>query len=195
MECEALNIRLIDCNEQQHAAEIMAIFNEVILNSTALYEYAPRTPEVILAWFASKRAAGFPIIGAIDDTGHLLGFASWGNFRNFPAYQHTVEHSIYLHAEHRGQGVGRLLLAALIQRAQDSGLHMLVAGIDASNQASQRLHLQFGFQAAGVLHEVGYKFGRWLDLAFYQLKLGNHVGNALEHTFEHHAPQGSGDMH
>ena len=166
-----LKITVLDCNAQQHAAEILAIFNEVILNSTALYEYEPRTPATIQAWFDSKRAAGFPVIGAVDEAGRLLGFASWGSFRNFPAYQHTVEHSIYLHSEYRGLGVGALLLQALIARAQAAGVHMMVACIDSDNQASQRLHLKFGFSAAGTLHEVGYKFGRWLDVRFYQLKL------------------------
>lgn len=170
-----MKITLIDCDEQQHAAAILAIFNEVILNSTALYEYAPRTPAVMQDWFASKRAASFPIIGAVDETGRLLGFASWGNFRPFPAYQHTVEHSIYVHTAHQGQGVGRLLLQALIARAQAAGHHMMVACIDASNQASQQLHLTCGFQEAGTLKEVGFKFGRWLDVTFYQLSLAKQM--------------------
>lgn len=172
-----MNITLIECDEQQHAAEILSIFNEVILNSTALYEYAPRTPAVMQDWFANKRAAGFPIIGAVDETGRLLGFASWGSFRPFPAYQHTVEHSIYLHSAHRRKGVGRLLLQALIKRAQAAGHHMLVACIDASNQPSQHLHLSCGFQQAGTLKEVGYKFDRWLDVTFYQLKLSSLKAN------------------
>lgn len=166
------NIQLIECNEAEHAQAILDIFNEAILNSTALYDYKPRSLEQIQTWFASKREHGFPVIGAADIEGKLLGFASWGSFRAFPAYKYTVEHSIYIHHEQRGRGLGKLLLQALIERAKQHGqVHVLIGCIDASNQASIALHQRLGFEHSGTFPQVGFKFGRWLDAAFYQLIL------------------------
>ena len=164
--------RLIDCTEAAHAAPILDILNEAIVTSTALYDYVPRPPEAMAAWFATKRANGFPVIGAVDEAGALAGFASWGAFRAFPAYKYTVEHSIYVHRAQRGRGLGRVLMQALIERARGSDqVHVMVGCIDASNAASIALHEQFGFVHAGAFPEVGFKFGRWLDAAFYQLRL------------------------
>lgn len=166
-----LPLRLIDCNEVDHAAAILDILNDAIVNSTALYDYVPRPPEAMASWFATKRANGFPVVGAVDAEGQLAGFASWGTFRAFPAYKYTVEHSIYVHAQHRGRGLGRVLLQALIARARQAQVHALIGCIDASNAASIGLHRQFGFEHLGTFPEVGFKFGRWLDAAFYQLRL------------------------
>ena len=169
---ESQNIELIECNEAEHSQAILDIFNEAILNSTALYDYKPRTLEKIQAWFAHKREHGFPVIGAVDAKGNLLGFASWGSFRAFPAYKYTVEHSIYIQHEQRGRGLGKLLLQALIERAkQDGQVHVLIGCIDASNQASIALHRRLGFEHSGTFPQVGFKFGRWLDVDFYQLIL------------------------
>lgn len=164
-------VRLLDCNEGEHAAAILAILNEAIVNSTALYDYVPRPPEAMAAWFATKRANGFPVVGAVDPSGRLLGFASWGTFRGFPAYKYTVEHSVYVHHAHRGQGLGKTLIAELIRRARAADLHALVGCIDASNAGSIALHERLGFTHSGTLEQVGFKFGRWLDAAFYQLLL------------------------
>lgn len=165
------SIRLIACREDQHASEILEILNEAIVNSTALYDYEPRTVQAMTAWFATKRDKGFPVIGAVDGSGTLLGFASWGTFRAFPAYKYTVEHSVYVHQHHRGRGLGRLLLKTLIQKAQEAQLHVLIGCIDASNSASIQLHQSLGFSHAGTFSQVGFKFGRWLDVSFYQLTL------------------------
>ncbi|WP_038205336.1 GNAT family N-acetyltransferase [Xenophilus azovorans] len=162
-------LRLIDCTEAEHAPAILEILNEAIANSTALYDYAPRPPQAMAAWFAAKRAGGFPVVGAVDAAGRLAGFASWGTFRAFPAYKYTVEHSIYVHHAHRGRGLGRVLLLELIRRAQAAGVHVMVGCIDASNAASIGLHQRLGFVHAGTFPQVGFKFGRWLDAAFYQL--------------------------
>ncbi len=161
-------MHLVECTELRHAAAILAIFNEAIANSTALYDYRPRSPESMVAWFATKRAGGFPVIGIEDDAGTLLGFASYGTFRAWPAFKYSVEHSVYVHCDHRGQGLGRQLLQAIIDAAQARGVHVLVGGIDASNLGSIALHEQLGFLHAGTVREAGFKFGRWLDLAFYQ---------------------------
>ncbi|MDM0086456.1 MULTISPECIES: GNAT family N-acetyltransferase [unclassified Variovorax] len=164
-------IRLIDCTEAEHAGAILAILNDAIVHSTALYDYVPRPPEAMAAWFATKRAHGFPVIGAVDADGRLAGFASWGTFRAFPAYKYTVEHSVYLHPAQRGRGLGRVLMEALIERARAAEVHVLVGCIDASNGASIGLHQRLGFSHCGTFRQVGFKFGRWLDAAFYQLEL------------------------
>ncbi|HYP71043.1 MAG TPA: GNAT family N-acetyltransferase [Variovorax sp.] len=164
-------VKLIDCTEGEHADAILAILNEAIVNSTALYDYVPRPPEAMKAWFAAKRAGGFPVVGAVDDSGALAGFASYGTFRAFPAYKYTVEHSVYVHKDHRGQGLGKVLIGELIQRARAANLHALVGCIDASNAGSIALHKSLGFAHSGTFPQVGFKFGRWLDAAFYQLLL------------------------
>lgn len=164
-------MRLVACSYDHHAGAILDILNEVIASSTALYDYRPRPPESMVAWFGAKDAGGFPVIGAVDEGGHLLGFASYGTFRAWPAYKYSVEHSVYIHRNHRGKGVGMALMQRLIELARQQELHVMVGGIDASNRASVALHEKLGFFHAGTIRHAGYKFGRWLDLAFYQLLL------------------------
>ncbi|OOT50558.1 GNAT family N-acetyltransferase [Acinetobacter pittii] len=165
------NLRLIDCHEATHAKAILDILNEAIINSTALYDYLPRSEDSMKNWFGVKRENGFPVIGIVDETNKLLGFASWGTFRAFPAYKYTVEHSIYIHHEHRGGGLSKILMQELIKRAQEADLHVLIGCIDATNQASIGLHEKMGFIHAGTFKQVGFKFGQWLDADFYQLNL------------------------
>lgn len=166
-----MSVRIVAGDEQAHGAAVLAIFNDAILHSTALYEYRPRTPEVMARWFAARRESGAPVLVAEDEDGAVAGFASWGPFRSFPAYKYTVEHSVYVQRERRGRGVGRALLRALLQRAELQGVHVMVGAVDASNAASVALHERMGFVHAGRLHAVGFKFGRWLDLDFYQRTL------------------------
>ncbi|BAX60253.1 MULTISPECIES: GNAT family N-acetyltransferase [Burkholderia cepacia complex] len=165
------DVRLIDCSEAEHAAAILEILNDAIANSTALYDYQPRPPEAMVTWFATKRAGGFPVVGAVDASGTLLGFASWGTFRAFPAFKYTVEHSVYVHPDQRGRGLGELLLREVVRRAREAQVHVLVGCIDATNAGSIALHTKLGFVHSGTITEAGFKFGRWLDAAFYQLKL------------------------
>lgn len=146
---------------------ILAIINEATLNTTAVWSVTPTTLEARRAWWQERTAAGFPVLVASDGKG-VLGFASYGPFRPWEGYRHTVEHSVYVDAAARGNGVGRLLLAALIERATSDGKHVMVGGIDASNNVSIRLHEALGFTSAGTLRQVGRKFDRWLDLLFMQ---------------------------
>ncbi|QSI78521.1 GNAT family N-acetyltransferase [Niveibacterium microcysteis] len=162
---------LIDCTLERHADAILAIFNEAIVNSTALYDYTPRPPESMVTWFETKRKGGFPVLGIEDADGRLLAFGSYGTFRAWPAYKYSVEHSVYVHKDHRGKGLGPELMQALIAAARRNGVHAMIGGIDASNAGSIALHQRLGFKHVGTLPEVGFKFGRWLDLAFYQLLL------------------------
>jgi phosphinothricin acetyltransferase len=163
-------MRIIPCG-RSHAGAILAILNEAIENSTALYDYQPRSSAVMDAWFDAKEQARYPVLGVIDPAGQLLGFGSYGPFRAWPAYKYTVEHSLYVERSHRGQGVGKLLLAELIAAATHQNYHTLIGGIDAHNAASIALHRRLGFEQCAHIRQAGFKFNRWLDLQFYQLVL------------------------
>ena len=163
--------QLVDCTFDRHAMAILDIFNEAIVNSTALYDYKPRPPESIVDWFDTKTKGGFPVIGVEDANGQLLAFGSYGTFRAWPAFKYTVEHSIYVYKDHRGKGLGNIVMKALIAAARQNDVHAMMGGIDASNSGSIALHERLGFKHVATLPEVGYKFGRWLDLSFYQLLL------------------------
>jgi len=109
---------IVRCTFERHAGAILAIFNEAIVNSTALYDYKARTPQNMVAWFDAKQSGGFPVIGVEDSRGKLMGFGSYGTFRAWPAYKYTVEHSVYVEQDHRGQGLGRVLMQELIAAAR-----------------------------------------------------------------------------
>lgn len=164
-------MHLVSCTHKRHADAILAIFNDAILNSTALYDYKPRTKEMMAAWFEAKAKGRFPVIGLENESGELIGFASLGTFRAFPAYKYTVEHSVYVDARFRGQGIGKRLLQEIITAAQQQDFHIMVGAIDTSNTVSIRLHESMGFTHCGTIRQAGFKFDRWLDLAFYQLIL------------------------
>ena len=163
-------MQFVACTHDAHAAAILDILNEAIAKSTALYDYRPRPPESMVGWFKAKETGRFPVIGAVDSE-KLLGFASYGTFRAWPAYKYTVEHSVYVHRDHRGKGIGAALMGKLIEAAREQQYHVVIGGIDAANSASVALHEKLGFFHAGTIRQAGYKFGRWLDLAFYQLLL------------------------
>lgn len=164
-------MEFVMCTYEPHAGAILDIFNEAIVNSTALYDYKPRARESMTGWFKAKEDGGFPVIGAVDAVGQLLGFASYGNFRPWPAYKYSVEHSVYVHKNYRGKGVGAALLKKLIQVAEERQYHVMVGGIDVTNFASIALHEKFGFAHAGTIRRAAFKFGTWRDLGFYQLLL------------------------
>jgi len=164
-------MRVIQCEENRHAEAILAIFNDAIVNSTALYDYKPRTMEMMAAWFDAKSKAKYPIIGIENEAGELLGFGSYGTFRAWPAYKYSVEHSVYVESRFRGRGFGKRVLQEIVAHAQAQGYHILVGAIDAANSVSIRLHESLGFSHCGTIRQAGFKFGRWLDLSFYQLIL------------------------
>lgn len=164
-------MQLISCIYNSHANAILDILNDAIVHSTALYDYKPRSPESMVGWFKAKEAGPYPVIGAVDDGDQLLGFASYGTFRAWPAYKYTVEHSVYIHRDHRGKGIGLALMQQLIASAKEQQYHCMVGGIDTTNTASIALHEKLGFTHAGTIKHAGFKFGRWLDLGFWQLLL------------------------
>ena len=156
--------------EDRDLDAILAIHNEQIRNSTAIWTDQEADRAEREAWLADRHAAGHPVIVA-DIDGVAVGYASYGQWRPKIGYRQTVENSVYIDTEHRGQGIGRALMVALIDEARVRGMHVMVAGIDASNDTSIRLHESLGFSRAGLFPEVGRKFDRWLDLAILQLNL------------------------
>ncbi|TDD97976.1 GNAT family N-acetyltransferase [Flavobacterium cellulosilyticum] len=149
---------------------ILEIINYNILHSTALYDYTIRTFEQQKNILEDKVNKGFPVIIAEFD-GKLAGFAMYGEFRFREAYKFTVEHSVYVNEDFQGNGIGKLLLAALIQLARKQKRHTMIAVIDAENQSSVAFHEKFGFSTVGIIKESGFKFDRWLDSVFMQLIL------------------------
>jgi L-amino acid N-acyltransferase YncA len=164
-------VKILNCSHDRHAAQILDVLNDAILTSTALFDYEPRALESMSSWFKAKEAGRFPVIGIEASDGQLLGFASYGTFRAWPAYKYSAEHSVYVHKDHRGKGLGRTLMLELVAAAKAQDYHVLVGGIDAANSGSIALHESLGFHRAGTIRQAGYKFGRWLDLSFYQLIL------------------------
>jgi L-amino acid N-acyltransferase len=162
-------IQIRDATEQDLPA-ILDIYNDVIVNTTAVYDYEPHTLEMGRAWFNTKKEQGFPVVVAEDD-GKFLGLSSIGPFRAWAAYLYSVENSVYVASEARGRGIGKLLIPPLIEAARQLKLHTIIAGIDASNEASIKLHKCFGFEEMAHFKQVGWKFNRWLDLKFLQLML------------------------
>ena len=168
-------MKIVQCTHERHAGAILDIFNEAIVNSTALYDYKPRTADSMIGWFKAKQSGRYPVVGIEDSSGELLGFASYGAFRAWPAYKYCVEHSIYVHVRHRGQGLGKTLLREVIDRARRRDYHVLIGGIDVNNIVSIALHERLGFIHAGTVKHAGFKFGNWLDLGLYQLVLDTPV--------------------
>ena len=164
-------MKIVSCTHDRHALQILEVFNDAILTSTALFDYETRDPESMVAWFRGKEKGRFPVVGLESDDGMLLGFATYGTFRAWAAYKYTVEHSVYIHKEHRGKGLGRILMESLIEFARQQNYHVLVGGIEATNLRSIALHESLNFKCAGTILQAAYKFGRWLDLCFYQLIL------------------------
>ncbi len=164
----ASSLQLDTCTDAQDGAAIQAIFNHAILHSTALYEYEPRSRERIREWFGAKTAGAFPVLGLRDAAGELAGFASYGPYRPYPAFKYTREHSVYVAEAWRGRGVGQRLLTELTAVAERQGVHVLIGAIDTANTASIRLHERNGFVDCGTVRQAGFKFGRWLDVVFYQ---------------------------
>lgn len=151
--------------------DLRDIFNDAVLNTTAIWmdnvvDLANRQ-----AWFAARAQQGYPILVAENAAGEVVGYASFGDWRPFDGFCHTVEHSVYIRADQRGKGLGPQLLTALIERAKACDKHVMIAAIESGNAASLGLHQRLGFAITGQMPQVGRKFGRWLDLTFMQLIL------------------------
>ncbi|KOF22658.1 acetyltransferase [Ensifer adhaerens] len=150
---------------------ICDIYNDAVANTTAIWNETIVDVANRSAWLKARSDVGYPVLVAVSDHGDVAGYASFGDWRPFDGYRHTVEHSVYVHRSCRGGGIGRQLMVALIAAAERLDKHVMVAGIESENAASIRLHQQLGFTETGRMREVGTKFGRWLDLTFMQLVL------------------------
>jgi len=153
-------------------AAVLAIYNDVVATSTAIYRDEPMGFDEYEQWWRTRVAQGYPVLVAVSDDA-VVGYATFGDFRAWPGYRFTVEHSVHVRSDQRGLGIGSLLVQALIERATQLGKHVMIAGVDAENAASIRFHERLGFESAAHLRQVGFKFGRWLDLVLMQRILGS----------------------
>ena len=156
----------------QDLAAMLAIYNDVVASSTAIYRDEPMALDEYEQWWRARVAQGYPVLVAVSSDA-VVGFATFGDFRAWPGYRFTVEHSVHVRADQRGGGIGSRLVRALVERATQLGKHVMIAGVDADNAASIRFHERLGFEAAAPLRQVGFKFGRWLDLVLMQRILGS----------------------
>ena len=147
---------------------ILEIYNEAVLNTTASYDYEPRTLEHRIAWFEEHVQNQYPVIVAATEAGRVVGWSALNRFHDRIGYRFTAENSVYVAADQRGKGIGTLLVPPLIDGARERGLHAILAVIDAANQASIRLHARFGFDRVALLQQVGFKFNRWLDVVYME---------------------------
>lgn len=157
------------------ANAIAAIYNQVIATSTAVFSDDPVTADDRREWLRVRQRQGFPVIVARDDEagGAVVAFAAYADFRPWPGYRLTVEHSVHVAEAHRRQGLGRRLVQELVTRARAAGKHVIVAGLDADNRASRRLHEQLGFREVARMPQVARKFDAWIDLVLLELILDN----------------------
>jgi len=147
---------------------MMAIYNEIVANSTAIYNFKPGTLDERREWFRVRTGGGWPVLAA-ERGDELVGYASFSEFRGaWPGYLYSVEHSVYVRADCRQQGIGSALVQALLPIAARMDKHVMIGGIDATNEGSLRMHERLGFERVAHFREVGRKFGRWLDLVFVQ---------------------------
>jgi L-amino acid N-acyltransferase len=146
---------------------MLAIYNDVVATSTAIYRDDPMPMDEYHAWWRARVAQGYPVLVAADAAG-TIALASFGDFRAWPGYRFTVEHTVHVRADRRDRGVGTMLVRELMSRARELGKHVMIAGVDADNAASLRFHERLGFERVAHFREVGFKFGRRLDLMFLQ---------------------------
>lgn len=161
---------------------ILEIYNEAVLNTTASYDYEPRDLEHRRQWFVERKRDGYPIFVAVDvgengsprndgNPDRIVGWSALNPYHARVGYRFTSENSVYVAADCRGKGIGRLLVAPLIEAAKTKGLRAIIAAIDAENAASIQLHTNFGFEKVGHFRQVGFKFDRWLDVVYLELLL------------------------
>ncbi|CUU46238.1 MULTISPECIES: GNAT family N-acetyltransferase [Clostridium] len=155
---------------EKDLADILEIYNDAILNTTAIYDYTAHNLEERKQWFDEKKKDGCPLL-VFEKDDKVVGFATYGSFRTYPAFKYTIEHSVYVHKDCRNLGIGKILLKELIDAANRDEYATMVACIDSLNEGSIKIHEKFGFKYSGTVTKAGYKFGKWLDLVFYQLDL------------------------
>lgn len=161
---------MIRVMELEDLKKVNDIFNDAIINTTAIYKYEQESLEQRKEWFLAKQQQNDALL-VYEEEGEVLGFATYSQFRPYPAYQYTVEHSIYINPQHSNKGIGSKLMTYLIEVANQNNIKTMVACIDSENKGSIQFHEKFGFYYAGTIKNAGYKFNRWLDIVYYQLDL------------------------
>jgi phosphinothricin acetyltransferase len=159
-----LRVRLA---ERRDAEAIRSIYNVEVLESTVTFDMVPRTIDEQVAWI-DEHSGGHPAVVAVDGQEAVVGFGSLSVWRDRPAYSGSVEDSLYVHVDHRGRGIGRLILEELVRLGADHGFHTVLARIVGGHEASIALHEACGFATVGVEREVGRKFKHWLDVVIMQ---------------------------
>lgn len=149
-------------------SEMLEIINHEILNTKAVYHYDVKTYEEQEKWFEQKKLDQLPIFVATYKN-EVVGYATYGPFRAFQGFQHSIEHSIYVKPTTQGLGIGNLLMKKLLEEAKNQNFHTMIACIDSNNEKSVLFHEKRGFTEKGRLKEVGFKFGEWLDLVMMQI--------------------------
>lgn len=157
---------------KEDCAAIAEIYNHAVVNTAAIWNDQTVDVGNRVAWFEARAKLGYPVLVS-EENGVVTGYASFGDWRAFDGFRHTVEHSVYVHPEYQGKGLGLALMKRLIEEAKRIGKHVMVAGIESQNHGSIHLHSKLGFVTTGEMPQVGTKFGRWLDLTFMQLQLDN----------------------
>lgn len=168
---EGVDTMIIEDATAASVPAITAIYNDAVLHTTAIWNESPVDEADRSAWLTDRQRRGYPVVVAVGSNSSVLGYATFGEWRAITGFRATVEHSVYVRADQRGKGIGRALMNELIDRARAMNLHVLVAGVDAQNDASIALHERLGFTRTAYMPHVGAKFGRWLDLVFLQLIL------------------------
>lgn len=166
-----MNVQIRACQLSDLDA-VLEITNYAILKTTAIYDDDARTLAELKNWFLEKQEKKFPVVVAVLDE-VVIGYGTFGAFRQKYGSRFTVEHSVYVNVDNNGKGVGSMLLTELIKQAKSQNMRTMIAAIDASNEASTAFHRKFGFIEIGVCHEAGYKFNQWLDLLLMELMLEN----------------------
>jgi L-amino acid N-acyltransferase YncA len=164
------SIKMIREATENDLKDILEIYNDAIVNTTAIYVYKPNTLEERKQWYRKKIQEGYPVL-VFEQDNKTVGFATFGPFRAWPAYKYSIEHSVYVHKTYRNKGIAIKLMEEIIKIANEREYAILVAGIDAANEGSIRMHEKLGFKYSGTIKKAGYKFEKWLDLTFYQLEL------------------------
>jgi len=150
---------------------ILDIYNDAVLNTTASADYEPQSLDQRVKWYETRKKIGFPMFVAEGSDGRVVGWASLSPYHSRPGYRFTAENSVYIAADWRGKGIGKLLMIRVIDSAKEIGLHAIVASIEATSEASIRLHASLGFEQRGHMRELIYKFDRWLDVVYMELNL------------------------
>lgn len=165
-----MDIRLA---QDRDIVAITDIYNHAVSETTAIWNERVVDCANRAEWLKAHEEADLPVLVAVDENGQVAGYATFGPWRAWDGYRHTVEHSVYVHKDRQRAGIGRRLMMVLLEEARKRGYHVMIAGIESGNHASIHLHERLGFEIVGQCRQVGCKFGRWLDLTFMQIMLDN----------------------